>query len=41
MGVDSCGILISPKGKKLLRVPLGIARRIQIVQHWIAQMTWR
>ena len=40
MGVGSDGMLITPSGKNLIRVPMPLACRIQAVQHWIAQKTW-
>lgn len=41
MGCDSDGTLISPSGKVLFKAPLWLSGKIQRVQHWIAQKTWR
>lgn len=41
MGVKSDGTMVSPNGKHSLKVPMRIACRIQRIQHWIAQKTWR
>lgn len=41
MGVEKDGTLISPKGKRLFRVPFWAACKIQKIQHWIAGKTWR
>ena len=41
MGVKSDNTLVTPSGHELFRVPEWAARRIQRIQHWIAQLTWR
>ena len=42
MGVKNDGkTLVTPKGKKLFAVPKSMAWRIQRIQHWIAQKTWK
>jgi hypothetical protein len=52
MGTDGYGMLYSPNGTYLMRIPFGraygwrgniarwIARNIQGIQHWIARKTW-
>jgi len=40
MGVQGDGCLITPNGRKLFRVPMWMACRIQRAQHWIARLTW-
>lgn len=40
MGVDSNNTLITPKGKKLFKVPSWLSWRIQIIQHELAMLTW-
>ena len=41
MGVDSKGMLITPKGRNLFRVPMRCAIAIQKTQHWYARKTWK
>lgn len=41
MGVKSDYTLVTPSGRELFKVPSWAAWRIQHVQHWIAQKTWR
>ncbi len=42
MGVDNDGkTLYTPSGKRICKVPTWIAWKIQRVQHYIAQKTWR
>lgn len=41
MGVKNDLTLVTPSGRELFRVPEWAAWRIQHVQHWIAQKTWR
>ena len=41
MGVKSDLTLVTPSGHELFRVPEWAAWRIQRIQHWIAQKTWR
>lgn len=42
MGIENDGkTLISPKGKKLFRVPSWLAIKIQYIQHEIAKRTWK
>jgi len=41
MGVSDNGVMFSPKGRRLFRLPLRLAALIQRAQHWIAQRTWR
>lgn len=42
MGVENDGkTLISPNGRNICKVPKFIAWRIQRIQHWIAQKTWK
>ena len=42
MGVQNDGkTLVTPKGKILFAVPSWMASRIQRIQHWVAQLTWR
>ena len=41
MGVSDSGMLITPKGNRLFRVPMFAAIIIQRIQHKIAQVTWR
>lgn len=33
--------LVSPKGKRLIVVPRWVAWRVQRLQHYVAQKTWR
>ena len=41
MGIENDGkTLVSPSGKRLIRVPKVIARITQRIQHKIAQLTW-
>ena len=39
MGLASDGMLITPNGKNLFRVPFWIGSRIQRIQHWVAKAT--
>lgn len=41
MGVGSDCMLYTPSGRELFRAPEWAAWRIQRIQHWIAQKTWR
>jgi hypothetical protein len=41
MGVGNDLMLYTPNGQKLFRAPEWAAWRIQSIQHWIAQKTWR
>ena len=41
MGLKDNGMLVTPNGHDLFRVPLKIGALIQRVQHWCAQRTWR
>lgn len=41
MGVKNDYTLVTPGGRELFKVPRWAAWRIQHVQHWIAQKTWR
>ena len=41
MGVKSDFTLVTPSGQELFRAPEWAAWRIQRIQHWIAQKTWR
>lgn len=41
MGLSSDGMLITPSGKNLFKVPDWLGRAIQSTQHWIAMKTWR
>lgn len=41
MGVKNDYTLVTPGGRELFRVPAWAAWRIQHIQHWIAQKTWR
>ena len=42
MGIENDGkTLVSPKGKRLFKVPTLLAIIIQRIQHKIAQLTWR
>jgi len=40
MGVGGDGMLVTPSGKDLFRVPLRVAAIIQRIQHWFAKKTW-
>ena len=37
MGLTSDGMLITPNGKNLFRVPFWIGSRIQRTQHWVVK----
>jgi hypothetical protein len=41
MGAGSDNMLYTPSGKELFRAPEWAAWRIQAIQHWVAQKTWR
>jgi hypothetical protein len=41
MGVGDDGMLITPSGRELFRVPLPLASVIQHIQHRIARLTWK
>ena len=43
MGVDNDGkTMYTPNGTKIFfTLPLGLAWRVQEIQHWIAKKTWR
>lgn len=41
MGVSDDGILITPSGKDICKVPLWFAWKIQKIQHFIARLAWR
>jgi hypothetical protein len=43
MGVDNNGkTMYTPSGKKIFfTLPWGLAWKVQQIQHWIAQKTWR
>jgi hypothetical protein len=41
MGVRADGMMETPSGRELCKVPLWLAWRIQRVQHWYAKKTWR
>lgn len=41
IGVDNDGVLVTPKGRRLFKVPWWLARLIQRIQHWVAQLTWK
>jgi len=41
MGVSNNGVLITPSGRHLFKVPLFLAAIIQRIQHWIAVRTWK
>lgn len=40
MGVSNEGILITPSGKNICKVPIWVASKIQRIQHFIAKLTW-
>jgi hypothetical protein len=40
MGVTNEGVLVTPSGIELFKVPACIGSAIQKMQHWIAQKTW-
>lgn len=40
MGVGNDGMLYTPKGSKLIRVPMRVAVVVQRVQNWIARLSW-
>lgn len=39
MGVGNNGMLFTPSGKELFTVPMWLARRVQIMQHFFARLT--
>ena len=41
MGVTGDNTLVTPSGRTLFKVPGWAAWRIQRVQHWVAQLTWK
>lgn len=41
MGVDSNDMMVTPSGKKLFSLPLGLSSVVQSIQHKIAQKTWK
>jgi len=41
MGVSNNGMLVTPSGVNLFRVPVSWARVVQRVQHWYAARTWK
>jgi hypothetical protein len=41
MGISDDGALITPKGKRLFRLPMCLAAIVQRTQHWIAKLTWK
>ena len=41
MGVDGNGMMFTPSGKQLFRLPMSLASKVQRIQHWIAIKTWR
>lgn len=36
MGVDENGVMFTPKGTKICKLPKWIAFRVQKIQHWFA-----
>ncbi len=40
MGVTNDGVLVTPSGIELFKVPMRIGSVIQKMQHWIARKTW-
>lgn len=40
MGVGDNGMLYTPSGKTLFKLPHRLAAMVQRAQHWIAQKTW-
>jgi hypothetical protein len=41
MGVGNDGMLVTPSGRNLFRLPLRLAALVQRIQHWVAQQSWR
>lgn len=41
MGINNNGVLVTPSGRNLIKVPLYIAIIIQRIQHWIARISWK
>lgn len=41
MGVSNDGVLVTPNGRNLFKVPMKLACIIQKIQHWVAQKTWK
>lgn len=41
LGVSDDGTLYSPRGRRLMRLPLRLACLVQRLQHWLAVLTWR
>jgi len=41
MGVTNDGVLVTPSGIELFKVPIRIGAVIQKLQHWVAQKTWK
>lgn len=42
MGVKNDGkTMVTPSGKKLFKLPFGLAWKVQAIQHWVAKKTWR
>lgn len=41
MGLSDNGMMFTPSGRRLFRLPLRLAMLVQKAQHWIAVKTWR
>ena len=41
MGVGDDGMLFTPSGRKLFRLPMRLAALVQRVQHWVAKWSWK
>lgn len=42
MGLDNDGKTIyTPSGKRIMKLPRSMARKIQALQHWVAKKTWK
>jgi hypothetical protein len=41
MGLTNDGILVTPSGTQLFSVGQWLGSKVQRIQHWIAQKTWK